>query len=116
MSTTSHHVTCPTCGHVGRPITNPDFIPLDVKQGSAHHRILKVLNKKPRTADEVARKVHLTPNEVGARMLELRRGGHVEYVVDKVTGRVLTRLTHRKAEAKVQRITARGKTQLGSIR
>jgi transcription initiation factor IIE alpha subunit len=116
MSTTSHHVTCPTCGHVGRPITNPDYIPLDVKRGSAHHRVLKALNKKPRTADEVARKVGLTPNEVGARLLELRRGGHAEYVIDKTTGRVVTRLTSRKGTAKVQRITLRGKSQLGSIR
>lgn len=116
MSTTSHHVTCPTCGHVGRPIDSPEFVPLDVQRGSAHHRILKVLNKKPRTADEVARKVHLTPNEVGARLLELRRGGHAEYVVDQSTGVILTRLTSRKAAAKVQRITLRGKTQLGTIR
>jgi transcription initiation factor IIE alpha subunit len=113
---TSHHVTCPTCGHVGRPITNPEFIPLDVKRGSGHHRVLKALKKKPHTADEIAEKVHLTPNEVGARLLELRRGGHVEYVVDQANGVILTRLTHRGAEAKVQRITARGKTQLGTIR
>lgn len=114
MST--EHVPCPTCGHVGPPIDTPDYHPLVIKGGSDHHRVLKALAKKPRTADETSRKVHLTPNETAARMLELRRAGYLQYAIDEATGAVVHRLTSRKTPAKVQRITPRGKLELDRLR
>ncbi|MBU9943716.1 MAG: hypothetical protein KTQ12_03600 [Dermatophilaceae bacterium] len=111
MSTTSHHVTCPTCGHVGHPLTNPRTIPVLLHKGDGHHRVLKAL-KKPRTADEVAAKLGASPNEVASRLLELRRAGLAEYVVDADTGKLLMRDTSRGAKARVQRMTGLGKARL----
>jgi hypothetical protein len=109
------HVACPCCGHRGGRIAEPVYEPLDVQPGSAHHRALKALRRKSRTAEQVSAKVHLSPNETASRLLELRRAGLVEYVVDADTGNVVLRLTSRKTPAKVQQITSRGRAVLASF-
>ena len=111
------HHTCPACGHLTtrRPETER-LEPIRVEKGSDHHKALKALKKKPLTAEQVAEKIGRSPNEAAARLLELRRGGQVEYVVDADTGRLITRTTSRGAKARVQRITSRGKVSLSEVR
>lgn len=107
---------CPCCGHAGPATAEPSYEPFEVKNGSAHHRVLKALQRRSLTAEEVALKVWLSPNETASRLLELRRAGYVEYRVDARTRRVMERLTSRDTPAKVQIITARGRDILAKLR
>lgn len=110
------HTACPTCGHFDGTIREKDqFVPLVVQYGSAHHRALKALRRQPRIAERVAAKLHLSPNETASRLLELRRAGLVEYVIDAETGKVAERMTSRKTPAKLQRITPRGLAVLDTL-
>jgi hypothetical protein len=112
----SHTTHCPACGHLADRRPEVERLePIEVERNSDHHKALKALRKKPLLAEQVAKKIHRSPNEAAARLLELRRGGQVEYVVDADTGRIITRRTSRGAEARLQRITARGRVTLGEL-
>lgn len=106
---------CPCCGHITTRRLNDEYEPFAIQSGSDHHRVLKALRKKPRNADEVGAKIGRSPNEAAARLLELRRGGYVEYVIDARTKKLLTRTTSRGAEGRLQRLTPRGKATVAGL-
>jgi len=72
------------------------------------YRVLEVLAARgPGTAKEVASVLGIAPNQIATRLLELREGGYVAYLLDD-QGTIVERPTGPRDSGLVQAITALG--------
>lgn len=115
---------CPSCGRPVNPKNPHGALPLSrardrvvaaPKPHSEMHWVLDALRNGPTTAAYIAISLGESPNQVAARLWDLRHLDLVRYATDK-KGRVLRARNPSGLPAKVQQLTAGGRYELRRLR